>query len=88
MGSGEPNEDQDGREEQAGGTDAGRGCWEFPCSIKAVDLYSLCLEGCGGGGDSSSFLAKTLLGGGLALVLLALAILRNLQNKRVSKWRR
>lgn len=40
----EPNEDQDHREEQAGDTDARRGCWEFPCSIKAVDLYSVCQD--------------------------------------------
>lgn len=52
-------------------------------SFRAVSqllISSVWLKGCGGD-DSSSFLAKILLGGGLAVVSLPLGMLRNLPNE-------
>lgn len=63
-----------------GGAAAG----SFP-ALSQLLISSAWLKGCGGD-DSSSFLAKILLGGGLSVVSLPLGISRNLPNK--GEWRR
>lgn len=62
--------------------DARSRCWEFSsCAVSQLLISSVWLKGCGGD-DSSCFLARILLGSGLAVVPLPLGTFRNLPNKQ------